>query len=116
MESLLQKGFALNFLLFSEVKAQKLNKKQALFTLPPPKLPDSSVQSVLEPLLPSNFLLFKGRNFPYIRNKAPHLILPSLIDLDTVWSVNPRILKQRCSSSLCQVFDFFSCMYGSVDA
>ena len=89
--------FAMNFFIVSVVvlgaEAQKVNNKQTNYfaTL---KLPNSSVQSVLNTVLLSKFPLINNiKSFPCFQDNVPHLILPCLLDLDTLCTVHEfRIL------------------------
>ena len=58
------------------VEAQKLTMKKPIAILGPLKLPDSSVQSVIETLLPSKLPLVNKRTLVYFEYNVPHLILP----------------------------------------
>ena len=89
-------------------ETEQMNKMITIMWLP--KLPDSSVQSVTEALLPSKFTLINNKNFAYFQHDVPCLTLPHSLDLDTVCVSHEILNIKALICYLCLVFELF-CLY-----
>ena len=90
------------------VKAQKLTMNKTVIILCPLKLSDSSVQIIITTLLLLNYP-FSAKSIVSYQNNVLHLILPCLLDLDTVCVVcGLQNINTYITSDLCFAFKLFS--------